>query len=140
MDELLQIHESFAGIEPYVSGHIKLFSKFMYWTVAYGLLVLLFALYFFRFYWHLPRQTKHLFAIAALMYVGGAIGMELAGAWFTRTYNMPPVSRGIFAAIEEGMEMTGIVLFIRALLLSIPTYTETSSLNLHIDVTTSKKK
>jgi hypothetical protein len=124
LDELLTIHENFARIEPFLSKFIYVFSKFMYWTVAYGFLVILFAIFFFRFYRRLPAATRIRFGVAAFLYVGGAIGMELAGAWFTKTYAMPPVSRGFFAAMEEGMEMTGIVLFIRALLLYIHQHLE----------------
>lgn len=119
LDELLTIHENFARIEPFLSEYIHVFSKFMYWTVAYGFLVILFALFFSRFYLRLPSSTRLQFGVAAVLYVGGAIGMELAGAWFTKTYSLPAVSRGLFAAVEEGFEMTAIVLFIRALLLYI---------------------
>lgn len=119
LDELFTIHENFARLEPVLSKYIYVFSRFMYWTVAYGLLVVLFSLFFFRFYLRLPAPTRNRFALAAALYVGGAIGMEIAGAWFTKKYAMPAVSRGFFSAVEEGMEMTGIVLFIRALVLYI---------------------
>ncbi|HEV7330648.1 MAG TPA: hypothetical protein VGN63_06360 [Flavisolibacter sp.] len=124
LDELLTIHENFARIEPFLSKYIQVFSKFMYWTVAYGFLVILFAIFFSRFYLRLPKSTRIRFGVAATLYVGGAIGMEIAGAWFTKMYTMPAVSRGIFAAVEEGMEMTGIVLFIKALLLYIHQHIE----------------
>jgi hypothetical protein len=124
LDELLTIHENFARIEPFLSRYIHVFSKFMYWTVAYGFLTIVFAIFFSRFYLRLSFATRIRFGIAAVLYVGGAIGMELAGAWFTKMYAMPAINRGLFAAVEEGMEMTAIVLFIRALLLYIHQHLE----------------
>lgn len=132
LDELLTIHENFARIEPVLSRYIYVFSRFMYWTVAYGFLVILFVFFFSRFYLRLPSPFKIRFGIAAFLYVGGAIGMELAGAWFTKTYAMPAVSRGLFAAAEEGMEMTAVVLFIRALLLYIHQHLQAPFADVHI--------
>ncbi|RYZ50461.1 MAG: hypothetical protein EOO14_19295 [Chitinophagaceae bacterium] len=80
LDELFTIHENFARLEPVLSKYIHVFSRFMYWTVAYGFLVVGFSLFFFRFFLRLPAQTRYRFAIAAVLYVGGAIGMEIAGA------------------------------------------------------------
>ncbi len=139
LDELFTIHENFARLEPFLSNYIHVFSRFMYWTVAYGLLVVLFSLFFFRFYLRLPAPTRKRFSLAAILYVGGAIGMEIAGAWFTKSYALPAVSRGFFSAVEEGMEMTGIVLFIRALVLYIHQYLHQPFADVRIQFTSKTK-
>jgi hypothetical protein len=56
--------------------------------------------------------------VAALFYVGGAVGVEVAGSPF---WGDTVMERGwpylALVAVEETMEMVGVVLFIRAILL-----------------------
>ena len=52
------------------------------WVIIAIPLFILFVIAYLRFFFHLPRKTKILFALAAGLYVGGAIGFELIGAGY----------------------------------------------------------
>ena len=77
--------------------------------------LVLLAITYARFLIALPRTSMRAFLIAGFVYVSGALGMELVGgAYFTTHSN--DVVYGVIATIEEMGEMTGMALFILALL------------------------
>lgn len=81
------------------------------WVIPVAVLVILFALAYLRFLLALPRRYQALFVLAGVLYVGGALGMEMLGA-ATRgsgTYEL-------MMALEETLEMTGATVFIYTLL------------------------
>jgi len=86
------------------------------WVVPGMLFVMAVGLIYFRFLFKLPARTRNLFIVAAFVFVGGAIGIEmLSGIWA----NVHGEANPIYAAIvtfEEGFEMVGIVVFIHALM------------------------
>jgi len=130
-DELLAIHEKTKSIAIFFSNYIQLPKMYLYWTILYGILLLFFAIYFFRFYFSLKKITRIRFTIAGIVFVGGAVGMEILGGLYEKRIlggglydtqvGFEAFGMGIIIAIEEGMEMVGIVLFIRALLYHICT-------------------
>ena len=82
------------------------------WAIGGGLLALGLGVGFIPFLRRLPRKTAILFVVAGAIYVGGAVGVEIIGEPFdsdSMTYNL-------LTALEEGMEMYGIIFFIYALL------------------------
>ena len=101
IDEIAGMHESINSVtDP---------------TWAYGgaVIALGFAIYFLSFLKSLPRKTLIQFIVAGGLFVGGAVGMEIVGDPMdgdSLLYNM-------MTMVEEGMEMFGIILFTRALLL-----------------------
>lgn len=86
------------------------------WQIVAVPLVLLFGLLYLRFLIHLPRRTRNLFILAALLYVGGALIVEGISA------NQYYVEGGVtftylaIATIEELCEMLGVVVLIYMLL------------------------
>jgi hypothetical protein len=81
---------------------------------AWGGLIIsvLLGVYFIPFLRTLPRTSFRDFVVSGVVYVGGAVGMELVGQPLdgdALPYNMSTM-------VEEGMEIFGIILFIRALL------------------------
>lgn len=87
-----------------------------YGTVVLGIILgALVLLYFKSFIFELPKQTRMLFILSGLVFVGGAIAVEGIGGYIVKltrdkTLNNLPV------IVEESMEMLGIVLFLYALL------------------------
>ncbi len=86
------------------------------WVIPYSALLLLFGLGYARFWWRLPPPTRQRFAVAGVIYVGGGIVLEMVGAeiftlagWQNLPYDMETM-------VEEGMEMSGVALFICAIL------------------------
>lgn len=87
------------------------------WVVPFMALVALFIVVYIWFWIKLPRRTRLLTAIAAITFVGGAMGMEMIGAEvYTRTDGIFSYESVVHAAIEETLEMAGIAVLIYALL------------------------
>jgi hypothetical protein len=111
-DETSQLHEFFgdplpASIQP---GGIFTFR----WVIVATPLLVIGGLAFVPFLLRLPRTTALRIVVAGFVFVGGAYGLELVGAYlssgeFTTAYRIETI-------IEEGMEMAGLSLFIIALL------------------------
>jgi hypothetical protein len=86
------------------------------WVVPYSALVLLFVVGYVRFWWRLPPRTRRLFAVAGVLYVGGAIGMEMVGSKIFTVYGWESLQFELEVMVEEAMEMTGVAVFVYAIL------------------------
>lgn len=86
------------------------------WLIVFVPLVILFALIYLRFLFHLPSPTRNLFILAGTLFVGGAVAVEAISA--NRWYLDGGVSFPYLAiaTVEEFGEMLGVVVFIYALL------------------------
>ncbi len=67
----------------------------------------------------LPRQTAVRFVAAGAVFVGGAIGMEALGGPHMEQHGTTTPLAAVFVTAEETLEMLGVVLFARALLLHL---------------------
>lgn len=105
IDEAAYIHENFSED---VAGWIFVVAPF----------VILFFLAYIRFFFHLPRNTKLYFLIAAILFIGGAFLLEYIGSWRISTAGENQIATTLlYTTVEESCEMFGIDLFIFALLL-----------------------
>jgi hypothetical protein len=86
------------------------------WAVPAGVAVGGFALAFFPFLLRLPRRTALLFVASGVLYVGGAVGVELATDFYAEEKLMDTLAYNLWTPVEEGLEMLGVVLFVFALL------------------------
>jgi len=131
LDEIGQLHEDL--IFP-MQKLLKATGFFYFtWIVPFGFLVVIFALYYSKFLFHLPVSTKKMFVAAFAIYVGGAIGMEMPGGYLASTMGIKSVPYLIVMTIEESLEMLGIVVFIHALISYIKIYLGGISLNIYIE-------
>jgi hypothetical protein len=90
------------------------------WDVLNSIVLVLFSFAYLKFFFHLPKQLRKLFFISALLFVVGALGIELIGSnFFAYIYNQPRFISEIVITIEELLEMLGTALFSYALLLQI---------------------
>jgi len=118
IDEFTTIHELL--IEPLRSALNT--SGFFYfaWVIPYGISVIIFLLLYLRFLINLPIRIRLLFIIAGVIYIAGAIGLELVGGYY---YELQEGQRDltyvIITSFEESLEMVGILIFIYALMLYI---------------------
>ena len=64
----------------------------------------------------LPRSTRNLFLLAAAMFIGGAIGIELIGSYVDASGSRHTLLYRLLIAVEESLEMTGVAVFIFGLL------------------------
>jgi hypothetical protein len=115
VDEDASLHEMLIGpvreLLP-VSGPL-----FFAWIVPYGLAVLAIGLLYLPFVRSLPARTRVLFIAAGSLYLAGALGIESVGGWyFSRNGETEDLRYSLLVAAEEFAEMSGIILFIYALL------------------------
>lgn len=118
IDESVQLHERVGYL---IDGNFSLTGYLSWgWVIPYGLLFIIFSVvYYFKFLPQLPKKIFWLFIISGLIYVIGAIGVEMLGAKNYNSDNFSEILNAIYYSIEELLEMIGIALFIYSLLLYI---------------------
>ena len=115
-DECVQLHEEIAKIvRPKIGNDL---SGLLYWAwvVPYSVILLGTVIYFLRFVLGLPTFTRNMFFASGFIFVSGALGLELVEGHFFKLYGMDHIYNRILYFIEEAMEMSGVTLFIYALL------------------------
>lgn len=112
-DEAVQIHEKFR----HPMRTLLNATGFLYytWVVPIGFLVVIFLLSYTKFLFHLPNATRKLFVAASILYIGGALGMEMVGGYQAYTFGKQNIPYVIIVTLEEFFEMVGIIVFIHAL-------------------------
>ena len=115
VDEALQIHEIL--IFPSLRHHIHpAFAST--WVIPYGLIVLGLLWRFRHFLTTLSAKTSNSFLCAGGVYISGAIGMEMVGSFAVRSglIRLHSFWYGSITGIEESLEMSGLILFLHALM------------------------
>ncbi len=115
-DEAFQVHERLITPMRRALGDGQLGIFTFAWVVPGLVLVFLLALIYLRFLVRLPAPTRRRFLLAAALYLGGALGMEMVGGWIGQPHGRSSWQYVTLATIEEGMEMAGLVTFVWALL------------------------
>ncbi|MGD8891380.1 MAG: hypothetical protein PVF53_23375 [Desulfobacterales bacterium] len=117
LDEAASIHEMFSWpVMDILSRKPEGALYHIAWTIPFIALLLILAVSYWKFLFHLPRKILLLFLTAGILYVGGAIGgefLQVLQGEFRGTENLTYV---MIITFEETLEMTGIVIFIHALL------------------------
>jgi hypothetical protein len=130
LDELLSFHEELT--DRVHLGTLSRFTQFS-WVVVGGCLVVVLTLVFGRLLLRLPPVTRRLFVLAGTLFVGGSIGMEVAGGYYGGPDRQDSLPYVVAAHVEEVLEMAGILVFIYALLSYLRRATPTVVVELHID-------
>jgi hypothetical protein len=120
IDESAYIHEMFT--EPLQIALNTQGYLYFAWVLLGIAFVGIVGLAYARFVWKLPPQTRWRFILAGAIYVGGALGVEVISAneWFKADGTSLLFSA--IGTVEEFMEMTGVIVFIYALLLYLADY------------------
>lgn len=114
IDEGTAIHEAVGTfMERYMHARGALY---FLWVVPYGVATLVFALAYSKFVWGLPRDTRARFVAAGVIFLTGALGIEMLGAREADLHGYTTVTYCLLYSLEEMLEMLGIILFIYALL------------------------
>lgn len=116
VDEAMSFHEKLVGPMRNLLGNEDLGIFYFAWVVPAMGLVLVLGLFFLRFLWRLPRRTAGLFVLAAALYLGGALGVELIGGRYAEQHGTEGLAFGMIATVEESLEMAGIIVYLWALL------------------------
>jgi hypothetical protein len=118
-DEAWSFHERLIKPLRGVLGDGNLGVFYNAWVIPGIALVLVLALFFSRFLSHLPAKMKLTFLMAATLYIGGAIGVELIGGRFDELHGTGNLAYSMIVTVEEALEMVGVITFIWALLVYI---------------------
>lgn len=115
-DEFIMLHEMLIKPSDQLLGRHR--SDFLYfgWVVLGIILVLILLVVYAKFLVHLPRRTMWLCIASGVVYLGGAIGMEMVGGYVVKVFGEMTKQYVIAATIEESLEMAGMILFIYTLL------------------------
>jgi cellulose synthase/poly-beta-1,6-N-acetylglucosamine synthase-like glycosyltransferase len=116
LDEAFQFHEQLNIPVGKLLGDGSLGFFYFPWTIPGITLVIILGLVFMKFLLHLPAKTRLRFLIAATIYLGGAIGVELFGSQHAELYGYENLTYSMIATLEESLEMTGLIVFIWALM------------------------
>lgn len=114
LDEAASIHETLSAPVREVLN----VSGFLHyaWVIPVAAVLLVLIAIYLRFYLHLPRGFKIVLALSAVLFIGGAMGLELPGAYIAST----TVERGAgyfaLTTAEETLEFVGVIVFLGALL------------------------
>ena len=104
IDEVAGVHESINSV------------IVITWAIPAGIASLFAGLAFVPFLRHLPRRTALLFALAGLGFLIGAAGLEIIGNSLVAQRLRNTLEYKLWTLVEEGLEMSGVILFIHALL------------------------
>jgi hypothetical protein len=114
LDEAASVHEM--TIDPLKAALNAGPVLYHTWVVLGAAVVLTIVVAYWRFLSDLPSPTRRLFLTAGIIYVGGALGIELLGGWYAALYGYYNMTYAMIVTIEEFFEMQGIVVFIYALM------------------------
>ena len=87
------------------------------WTTFGAAIVAVLGLAYLPFLRALPSRIRVLFIVAAVIYVGGAVGVERATDWYDVHNLLDTLAYNLWTAVEETMEMADVIVFIYTLLL-----------------------
>lgn len=125
-DEGVTIHEKFGPLtRPFPrSFGIELGGLLSHaWVVPATVLVLVFVVAYLGFFFRLPAKQKLLFGLAGVLYVGGAMGMEMVNGLVASIFGeQKGIVRIMLPVVEESMEISGVVVLAYALLSYLGSY------------------
>lgn len=108
LDEAASIHEQLNQF--FGTGGVLYFA----WIIPFSILVAVFAVSYLKFLLHLPARYRYLFALAGVIYVVGALGMELPLGYWTDFHGTHNIQYALIDWLEETLEMVGATIFLSA--------------------------
>jgi hypothetical protein len=112
IDESEKIHERLS--EP-VEALLPISGEFnSAWVIPFGLAGIILLVIYLKFILALPTKIRNLFLLAGIIFVTGAMGLEILGVSRGSVYGGDLITI-VFYTLEEVMEMAGIAIFIYAL-------------------------
>ena len=115
-DEAFRVHELLIVPFRQLLGNSNLGIFYFAWVIPGFALILALALFFLKFLLRLPASTRTKFILAAALYIGGSLGLELVGGSYAEVHGLENLTYNLIATVEESLELSGLILFIYALL------------------------
>lgn len=129
LDELAALHDSATGVVRDLlntSGMLTLA-----WVVPAIVFVAIFALAYLPFLRALPRPTRIGFVTAGSLFILGAVGFEMLGAYYSALPNAHSLVYAAIWTLEEALELVAMSLFVYVLL----TYMRQAQIPLYLPLT-----
>lgn len=120
VDETSVLHEKFIAIFKLWFHPQGIF--FFGWVILAIPLVLFIALAYLRFFLHLRTRFKIMIFVSVLIYLSGAVGMEMVGGWYAEHYGENHDFYNVLTTLEETLEPIGMISLIYTLLLYMSQY------------------
>ncbi|MEN8254336.1 MAG: hypothetical protein ABFR33_02595 [Verrucomicrobiota bacterium] len=109
LDEGVMIHER---VPEYIRQYTEIFGLFYSsWVALYAVFLVLFIVAYARFFLSLPPDTRKHLVFAVLLYIGGAVGVEILGWIWVENHGKESIYY-FFVLAEEVLEMSGGIAFI----------------------------
>jgi len=113
-DESATIHETIGDMtEQFVDTNGYLHYP---WVISYSILIILLGFLYFRFFFNMEKKIFWKFVKAAIIFLTGAIGLELLGAKEASLHGSDTMLYCYYYTIEESLEMFGVIYLINLLL------------------------
>lgn len=113
-DEAVSIHEKISEV---INRFVKGDGILSYvWVVPYGIAAMAGIVLYWPWICDLPRSIRLRLILAAVLYLGGAIGLEMVGAWLWDNELRQSHWYTLEVTIEELCELVGVGVFICALI------------------------
>ncbi|MCA1494641.1 hypothetical protein [Sinorhizobium alkalisoli] len=125
---LLVSFDEFAGIHEKISAALasridNTGMLYFAWAAPFGVISLVGLAAFIPFIRSFPPGLAVLLLLSAASYLGGAVGFEMIGGSVAEVQGINSLRYRILANAEEGLEITGVLIFIYVLLVHLrPTY------------------
>ena len=120
LDEVVGLHETFNSMTDFS------------WTLPGGIVAGVVGLAYIPFLRRLPSRTRWLFLLGGLIYVGGAVILERATDWYADENLLDTLEYNLTTVLEETMEMSGVAVFIYALLSHMARGKKTAGVDIEI--------
>ncbi len=115
LDEYAALHERLMPISRELFGQEGIL--YFAWILPYGLAAAALAVWALPAILRLPRAPRFYLILAGIVYVSGAVGMEGVSGWYMYSLGgesaSPDVVYYLLTAVEEGLEMAGVLLLLR---------------------------
>ncbi|GAB4092643.1 hypothetical protein [Flaviaesturariibacter terrae] len=115
MDEAWTLHEDLIGPIRQRLGNRQLGLLYYSWIIPGLAVAAVVGLAYLRFLMSLPKPTRIGFVLSAFIYLSGALGMEALDGSYFESHGNNFVYK-MLTIVEEGLEMSGLILFCRYLL------------------------
>ena len=97
------------------------------WVIP-GAIAVLWGIWKFGPFWQqLPTKLKRRSLVAGILYITGALGLEMVGGAYADIEGQQNLVYALLTVVEEVLEMSGMILLLRALLLDLKSWSGTFS-------------
>jgi hypothetical protein len=119
-DEFMQLHERVSRLIGRFIG-VESVQRYFLWLIPAGIVVTIVGFLFLGFFLRLRPELQRPIVLAAVLYLGGAMGLEAVASWHLTMVAIGTLSHTLLYSTEELLEMLGVITLIYALLQQLGT-------------------